>query len=174
MDPENLLCVQTGPVKSLKPPRKVAWRAIKRVGIHAGRNEAKQQQIRVESPKQTSHIFPFSWDLAMLMFTTKSGNLEGLCCAEHVWISFPQSKIMKAIMFFLNSSEPHYNYLDAPAHAKHNEQRLILIRCMMCSATEKACGFWAKDINYTSQQTSEQQRGHKATFSVNLYFFHKN
>ena len=60
---------------------------------------------------------------------------------EYVGFSSLQSKTIKPIVFFVKFSKPQCNYLDAPAQANHNKQWLDLIRGIMCSATEKTCGF---------------------------------
>lgn len=112
----------------------VAGTAVKRADAHIKRNEAKEPQSwKPWDP--TSCIFPFGRNFAILVITTKSGKL--VQCGAHLSF-FSSKKIIKLIVFFVNFSEPHCNYLDV---SSHNEQRLILIRDIMCSATEKTCGF---------------------------------
>ena len=107
--------------------------------------EGSKEQQRMENPYQhlifshLSEALPYSWSPL---------TLEGFCNAEHIFSSL-QSKTIKPVVFFVKFSKPQCNYLDAPAHANHNKQCLDLIRGIMCPATEKTCGFWAKDIKVT-------------------------
>lgn len=138
---ENLLR-KTDPQKLLKPPRMDAYIAFNRMHTYAERKESREQQ-RMESPTPTPH---FSRLARTLPYHWGALNLEGLCNADHIGVSSLQNKIIKPVVSFVNFSEPQCNYLDAPVHANHDEQWLILIRSIMCSATEKTYGFWAKDI----------------------------
>lgn len=110
---------------------------LKGVGAHAGRKEAKSNR----EWKTHINISFFSHLSETLPYQRSPLTLEGFCNAEHIGFSSLQSKTIKPIVFFVKFSKPQCNYLDAPAQANHNKQWLDLIRGIMCSATEKTCGF---------------------------------
>lgn len=70
-------------------------------------------------------------------------------------------------------SKPQCNYLDAPAQANHNKQWLDLIRGIMCSATEKTCGFWAKDIKVTLHRKLLKGEGDRLPFLLVFHAFQR-